>query len=110
MMAQHNAGDLTKRIGFYKPNIYRDPDGKLIHDYILQFTLWANVHPLRGGEQVMQARIQSKNPVIIKVRASAASRRIDSIWQAKIDGRDYDIKEDPRESQDRKWLEFMAEG
>ena len=108
-MAQRDADDLTKRIGFYKPNIYRDPDGKLIHDYILQFTLWAHVHPLRGGEQVMQARIQSKNPVIIRVRVSTASRQIDSMWQAKIDGLDYDVKEDPRESQDRKWMELLAE-
>lgn len=111
-MAQHDhhtASRLTKRAGFYEPEIYRDPDGGLIQDYILKFTAWANVHPLRGGEQVMQARLVSKNPAIITIRASNEARLITSEWRVQINGQWFDIKEDPRESQDRAFLEMLAE-
>lgn len=64
---------------------------------------------LRGGESVMQARIESRNPVIIGIRNSMRSRGVTSEWVAVIDGRTYDIKEDPRPTENRRDLEFLAE-
>ncbi|WP_313353213.1 phage head closure protein [Paracoccus sp. (in: a-proteobacteria)] len=109
MMGRKGASDLTKRAAFRKPIKQPDANGKVIQGYNLQFTLWANVLPLRGGESVMQARLVSKNPAIITVRACEWSRLITSEWKIRIDGREYDIKEDPRESQDRAFLEMLAE-
>ena len=104
--AQH----LTQRAAFYEPFEDTDPDGQVIQDWILRFTLAAHVLYLRGSEAVMQARMQSKNPAIITVRKSSQARAITSEWRAEIAGKLYDIKEDPRPSQDRRLLEMLAEG
>lgn len=111
-MARHeprNAGQLTKRAGFLKPFKMKDADGQVIQHYDLQFTLWAHVLPLRGGEEVMQARMAAKAPAIITVRAGGQARQIGSEWQVLIDGKIYEVKENPRESQDRAFLELLAE-
>ena len=44
---------------FYEPFEDVDPDGQVIQDWILRFTLAAHVLYLRGSEAVMQARLQS---------------------------------------------------
>ena len=104
--AQH----LTQRAAFYEPFEERDADGMLVQSWLLRFTLAAHVLYLRGSEAVMQARLQSKNPAIITVRKSSQARAITSEWRAEIDGRVYDIKEDPRPDQARRLLEMLAEG
>lgn len=103
------AGALTKRAAFSAPFKETDANGKRIQRYDHQFTIWANVRHLRGGESVMQARLVSRSPAIVTVRAFAGSRRITSEWRIVIDSRTYDVKEDPRETQDRAFLELLAE-
>ena len=104
--AQH----LTQRAAFYEPFEEVDADGMIVQGWQVQFTCAAHVHYLRGSEAVMQARLQSKNPAIITVRKSSQARAITSEWRAEIAGKLYDIKEDPRPSQDRRLLEMLAEG
>ncbi|KRW96608.1 phage head closure protein [Paracoccus sp. MKU1] len=108
-MGRNGAYSLTNRAEFLKPRKEVDANGRIIQGYDPQFTLWAHVLPLRGGEEVMHARIEAKNPAIITVRASENTRLITSEWKARIDGRTYAIKENPRESQDRAFLEMLAE-
>lgn len=103
------AGDLTKRATLQAPQEAVDADGQIVQAYPAQGTVWANLRPLRGGEAVMQSRMQSRSPAIITVRASSLTRRITSEWRAVIDGKTYHVKEDPRETQDRAFLEFLAE-
>lgn len=103
------AGDLTKRAALSEPVEAVDADGQIVQSYALRATVWANVKPLRGGESVMQARMESRSPAIITVRASSQSRQITSEWRAVIDGKTYHVREDPRETQDRAFLEFLAE-
>ena len=104
--AQH----LTQRAAFYEPIEELDADGMLVQSWLLRFTLAAHVLYLRGSEAVMQARLQSKNPAIITVRKSSQARAITSEWRAEIAGKTYEIREDPRPSQDRRLLEMLAEG
>ena len=103
--AQH----LTQRAAFYEPFEERDADGMLVQSWLLRFTLAAHVLYLRGSEAVMQARLRSKNPAIVAVRDFPASRQITSEWRCEIDGKTYDLKEDPRRGQDRRLLEMLAE-
>lgn len=104
--AQH----LTQRAAFYEPVEERDADGMLVQSWLLRITCAAHVTWLRGGETVMAARMQSKNPAIITVRDFTESRAITSEWRAEIAGKTYEIREDPRPSQDRRLLEMLAEG
>lgn len=104
--AQH----LTQRAAFYEPFEERDADGMLVQSWLLRFTLAAHVLYLRGSEAVMQARMQSKNPAIITVRDTPGSRTITSEWRAEIEGKTFEIKEDPRPEQARRMLAMLAEG
>ena len=84
-------------------------------EWVLQFVEWAGVKHLRGGESVMQARLASRNPVVITVRNSARARQITSDWQVELRDRTgirkiYAIKEDPRPSEASGFLEMLAEG
>lgn len=103
------AGDLTKRATFQRPLKDRDADGNPITAYPDAFQVWANLLPLRGGESVMASRMQSRSPAIVTVRASRQARQITSEWRVVIDGRAYEAKEDPRETQDRAFLEMLVE-
>lgn len=104
------AGDLSARAAFLSPVQSRDEDGQIVQGWTDEFTVWVNVKYLRGGEAVMQARMQSHTPAILTARVSPQSRRITSEWRAVIDGRVFEVKEDPRPTPDRAWLEMLAEG
>lgn len=103
------AGDLTKRAQFQRPEKGRDEDGNQIIAYPVVFEAWANLRPLRGGESVMASRMQSKTPAIVTFRTSTQARAVTSEWRVVIDGRTYEAKEDPRETQNRAWLEMLVE-
>lgn len=104
-----SAGKLNKRAAFSAPFEERDDDGQLVQRYDVQFTVWAGIRWLRGGESVMQSRMQSRSPAILTVRATPDTRRITSEWRVLVDGRDFDVKEDPRETEDRGYLEMLIE-
>lgn len=102
------AGQLTKRAALLEPVEAVDADGQVVQSYVDRGTVWCNWTPRRGGEGVLQARIESRNPAIITVRAYGLTRRITSEWRVRIDGREYEVQEDPTETPDRAFLEFLA--
>lgn len=107
-----NAGDLTRRATLLEPQAGTggaDADGKVFQSEEGQGTIWCHLLPLKGGEAVMQARLQSRSPAILTVRATSLTRQITSEWSAEIDGRKYEFKEDPRLTQDRGFLEALVE-
>lgn len=103
------AGELTKRATFQCPVKGKDADGNRIIDYPDAFAAWVNLHPLRGGEAVMQSRMRSRSPAIVTFRVSSQAREVTSEWRVVIGGRVYEAKEDPRETQDRAFLEMLVE-
>ena len=89
--------------------------GGTVDDWVPQFVEWAGVKHLRGGESVMQARLASRNPVIVTIRNSERARQITSEWMVRLRSRsgvvkDYEVKEDPRPTEADGFLEFLAEG
>lgn len=103
------AGKLTKRASLSAPVQEPDPDGQIVTSWQHKGTVWANVLPLRGSEAVMQARLVSKSPAILTIRASAETRAITSEWRAVIDAVIFDLKEDPRPSEDGAYFEMLVE-
>lgn len=103
------AGRLRRRVIFQEAVLIRDPDGMLIQGWEDRFTCWCHVLYLRGSEAVMQARLVLKAPAILTIRASAATRAITSEWRVVIAGVVFDLKEDPRPSEDGAFLEMPAE-
>lgn len=108
-MKRGDVSRLDERATFQRAFQDRDADGMLVQRYDDQFTVWCNVKHLRGGETVMQSRLQSKSPAILTVRRSPDSEQITSEWRAVIDGRAYLIREDWRPTDDRLYIEMLAE-
>lgn len=104
-----DAGKLTKRASFEIPYEDTDADGHTIQTFLPAFTAWVHVRWLRGGESVMQARLASKSPAIVTFRNQQAAEDMTSEWRVIIDGKVHELKEPPRESQDRAFLEVLVE-
>lgn len=104
------AGNLDTRATFQSPVMSRDADGQLVQGWQAEFTTWCNVMYKRGTEAAEQARMMSQRPVVLTIRASSQARRVTSEWRAVIDGRAYDIKEDPTPTPDRAFLQMLAIG
>lgn len=77
------AGQMSRRLVFARRAGGDDGMGNRALQFIDQFTLWARVRPLKGGEAVMGDRLQGVQPVVITVHASSLSRRIGADWQAR---------------------------
>ena len=104
------AGKLDRRFSFYKRQEQDDGAGNTVSDWVLQFSQQGNRKWLRGGESVMAARLESRQPVILTVRASTQARAVNNDWRVvDRDGTIYNVRENPKESDDRGFLEFLAE-
>lgn len=107
--------NLDYHAAFSMREIVETDMGGTVDDWVPQFSEWAGVKHLRGGESVMQARLASRNPVIVVVRNSERARQITSEWMVRLRSRsgvvkDYEVKEDPRPTEADGFLEFLAEG
>ena len=105
---------LDHRAEFSLRESIEDDMGGTRDEWVPQFVEWAGVKHLRGGESVMQARLASRNPVIVTIRNSARARQITSEWAVELRSRSgivlvAEVKEDPRPSEGDAYLEFLAE-
>lgn len=92
----------------------RDDDGQLVQGWQQWFTAAAAVKYLRGTEAVMQARMQSRSPAILTIRNSEDARRVTSEWRVRLRDRSgtervFEMKEDPRPTENSAYLEVLAE-
>lgn len=109
------SGSLDYRAEFALRETIDDDMGGTRDEWVVQFIDHVSVKHLRGGESVMQARLESRNPVIVTIRNSARARQITSEWQVTLRDRTgitkfYAIKEDPRPSEGSAFLEMLVEG
>lgn len=103
------ASGLDRRVTFQSPIQSRDDDGRIVQGWKDRFTVAGGIRYLRGGEEVMQARMQARTPAILTVRAASDARQVTAEWRAVIDGRVFELKEEPRPTVDRRLLEMLAE-
>lgn len=105
------AGRLDRRLRFDSPKQVSDGAGNYTDGWEEQFSVAANRKWLRGGESVLAARLESRQPAIITIRNSTDARRITADWRCVDvrDGRQYAIRENPKESDNGGYLEFLVE-
>jgi SPP1 family predicted phage head-tail adaptor len=77
-----NAGKLRERVRFAKRTDSDDGYGNVNAEFVTRFTAAARIMPLRGGEDVMAARLAGKQPMLITVRRSVAALEVTTDWQA----------------------------
>lgn len=117
-----SAQELQHRIRFESREAVKrndgEPDyGNTVGDFAPRFTVWAGLLYRQGGEGVVAARLEGRQPVVITVRASSDTRQIGNDWRAvnARTGQVFAIRENPRPFQDRNgredrgWLQMLAE-
>ena len=91
----------------------RTPDGYGGTNSVWQeaFTAAAHFTYLRGGETVMQARLQGKQVVVVRVRNSEQARAVTPDARLRDVRRDveYNVRSGPVPSEDRAWVDFTCE-
>lgn len=76
------AGDLDHRVAFDKPVGSVTPTGGQVTEWQEQIAgVWAAMKFLRGSETVIAARLSGRQPVVVTVRASGATRAIGPTWR-----------------------------
>lgn len=110
MAKQPSAGDLFYRVAFDKRESQSDGYGNEDGSFVEQFQRRAGFTFLRGGETVIAARLEGRQPVIVLVRSDAQTRLVDADWQMR-DVRTstvYAVKS-TIPSDDRQWLHITVE-
>lgn len=77
-------GDLRARMTFQARVEVDNGRGSALADFADQFTVWAGLTPIRGGETIIAQRLAGTQPFFITVRWSADTDKIRADWRAKI--------------------------
>jgi head-tail adaptor len=84
MPAKFGAGQLIERVAFDQRAAVDDGYGNIVAgDWTEQFRMRAKFIYLRGSETVMAGRLESRESLIMQVRACADAKRIAAEWQAR---------------------------
>lgn len=104
------AGKLYETVRFERPFRTEDGYGGFEEGWEAQMTVHAHYTRMRGGETVMAARLEGKQPTVIRVRASSDTRSITTDWRA-VDTRSGEIfnLRSILETDNRAYLDIMAE-
>ena len=106
-MASHHTGQLRDRITLQRRA--DDENGDPLGGWSSAFWRMVKLLNLRGGEGVLQQRLQGSQPVLLVVRADPETRMIDNSFRA-INHRTrqiYDLSA-ASETQDRTWVEILG--
>lgn len=112
-MSKHpGAGDLRERVHFQSRAAVDDGYGNSRGEWVTRFTEPAAMKPLRGGEEVMAARLQGVQPYVVTVRQSSRTRQVASDWRL-VDARDpsrvFAVASPPSDPDGRRqWLDILV--
>ncbi|WP_322884120.1 phage head closure protein [Sinorhizobium medicae] len=105
------AGELRHKIELQVRTLVDDGYGnEIAGPFETQATVHAKFHYLRGGEEVMAGRLAGKQPAIVTVRSSVATRALTTSWRIlTTDGEAWNIRSITDPDGRRAWLEILAE-
>lgn len=109
---QTGAGLLEQSVAFDKRVDSEDEYGNMVAGFVEQFQDYAAFVYLRGSESVMAARLESREPVLVRIRMSDNARQIDTDWQMRDlrdDNKPYNIR-DVTWDNNRAMVDLLVEG
>lgn len=123
MISKRSAGQLYERVAFDERQAASDGYGNNTGDFAQVVSCRAGFTYLRGSEAVIASRLEGKQPVVVRVRATPETRQIEPDWRMRNlrDGAWTDSDEtewsgpiyavrSKAETEDRMWLDIMVEG
>ena len=102
---------LHESLRFERPEIVSDGQGGTETGWSNQFTTKGAYKRLRGSEAVQAARLAGRQPTVITIRHFQAARSVTTAWRI-VDARSgevFNIRAAPVETEDRQYLEILAE-
>lgn len=78
---ESSAGDLYEKVAFDRRERVSDGRGNHEQKFVEQFQRRAGFTFLRGSETVIAARLEGRQPVVVRVRACSQTRQIDAGWR-----------------------------
>lgn len=100
-----------ERLAFDSPVSVGNGQGGQRQGWKEQFQSRAHIRFLRGGETVIAARLSGTQPVVVTIPNHEAARAVTTEWRIRDarTGTIYNIRTNPVQSDDRRWLEITAE-
>lgn len=110
MAKTETAGQLYEKVAFESLGQTDDGYGGTVEDWTEQFSRRAAYTRLRGSEPVLAARLEGRQPTVIRVRADSSTRTITTDWRARDarSGEVFNIRSVIR-TEDRQWIDITAE-
>lgn len=105
---KNSAGLLRDRVVFEQPIIVDDGHGGGMQQFEERFRRWANVTFLRGSEAVIAARLEGRQPIVVRVRALGDAMAVDHTWRIRHRGQVYGVTSVAL-SDNREFIDFMAQ-
>jgi head-tail adaptor len=104
------AGHLYEHIAFDKRIDFDDGMGNYVADWEEQFQTHAQFIYLRGGEAVMAAKLASHQPIVVRIRKSAAALLVTGDYRCRNvrTGHEYNIRTITPDVS-RGWLDVLVE-
>lgn len=82
-----------------------------VGDFETRFTVSGHLHPLRGSETVVASRLEGRQPYILTVRMTGATKQVNEAWQivdAKDPDRVFSVSAPPTDPDGKnQWLELL---
>jgi SPP1 family predicted phage head-tail adaptor len=107
-------GALRERLHFQSRATADDGFGNQIPagDFETRFTIFGHLHPLRGSETVIASRLEGRQPYILTVRMTGATKQVNEAWQI-VDAHDanriFSITAPPTDPDGKnQWLEMLV--
>lgn len=101
---------LDTRVVFLRPvDGARSDTGGAHEGFEEAFQSYAAVRYLRGGEAVMESRMQGRRPAILTVRKRIVMSDVQTDWLVRFQGQDFEVRELPRLREDGATMEMLVE-
>ena len=105
------SSQLFERVAWESRQTADDGFGNEQGTFVEQFETYAEFIHLRGGEAVVAARLEGRQPTVVRIRATAQALLIKPDWQMR-DTRTsalYAVRS-VAPTRDRRWVDVMVEG
>ncbi|WP_242217974.1 phage head completion protein [Shinella zoogloeoides] len=80
-MADRGSGQLYERVAFDERALQSDGHGNEQEDFVEAFECRAGFTYLRGTEAVIAARLEGRQPIVVRVRRNSKTEQIDHDWR-----------------------------
>lgn len=100
------AGERRERVTFQQRGL--DANGDRLGAFASDFSRWARVQALKGGEPVLQSRLRGVQPVQITVLRDSDTTTVTTAWRFTWNSTDYNIRA-IAPSEDRSEIVMLAD-